>query len=212
MCRSPSWAKARRRTPPVCQSAMEDLVNMPPPSEQGNGGPADPALPLPPRFWGAREGYSWKAACSIHDDMTELAWRRSAMTEVTTKDATLASGARAGFPAGELAVMPDGMSGNRNADRENGASGETRRSSLVCCTAGHRILGEFRPALAYALRTSVGNEYRIGRGSGVFNVGKAGSTRGTGDAGSARADRCRTRSRWRRARSRRRSLPWMVAL
>ena len=39
--------------------------------------------------------------------MTELAWRRSATDGGNAKDAdTLASGARAGFPAGELAVMP----------------------------------------------------------------------------------------------------------
>src|SRR4029077_2860418 len=45
------------------QGQEADIAGMPvshevprhhaPNSEQGNGGPADPALPLPPRFWGA---------------------------------------------------------------------------------------------------------------------------------------------------------------
>jgi hypothetical protein len=53
-------------------------------------------------------------------------------------------GAGVGLPAGELAVMPGGMSRNRNVDQENGARAETGRSSLVYCTAGRKILGEFR--------------------------------------------------------------------
>src|SRR5262245_19449464 len=66
-------------------------------SEQGNGGPADPARPLPPRFWGARETYSSRTVCSIRGDMTGMAWWWSTMTEVTTKDATLASAPKSGF-------------------------------------------------------------------------------------------------------------------
>ena len=117
---------------------------MPPNSEQGNGGPADPARPLPPRFWGGERKLfledgmlnTWRhdreGLGVVHDDGgNDLGCRADV-------------GASVGLPAGELAVMPDDMSRNRNVDRENGARAGTERSTQACCTADRQILGKFR--------------------------------------------------------------------
>ena len=74
-------------------------------------------------------------------------------------------GASVGFPAGELAVMPGGMSQNRNVDRENGTRAGIGRSSQVCCTSNRKILGEFRLGAGLRYRdppdSSVSNPTRI---------------------------------------------------
>jgi hypothetical protein len=77
---------------------MEALVTTPPiPSKETGDRKTRPA-----RFllgsWGAREINFWRTACSIRDDMTEMAWGRSTMTEVTGRDAAAAPSPESGFP------------------------------------------------------------------------------------------------------------------
>ena len=121
-------------------------------------------------------------------------------------------GASVGFPAGELAVMPGGMSQNRNVDRENGTRAGIGRSSQVCCTSNRKILGEFRLGAGLRYRdppdSSVSNPTRILSAlrspSGVARWKVLGAL-------ALQELIALARPRWRRACSRRRSLPWGVA-